>query len=103
MAKWFRKVSFVITDYRNLVTILTKPALSAMFGDHVAIHSIDNEPPREDLQVATKFEVDNILATFDSLGFNSDNFEDIHRLAVRVAVAARYSTSSSYGSFVTTS
>lgn len=97
MAKWLKKVSFVIAEYRSLLKILTTPALSALFGDHVAIHSVVNRPPRRTF--VTKLEIGNITTTFDSLGFNAQRYKNIQDLVVEVAHLANHSTSSSHGFF----
>ncbi|EIW58739.1 uncharacterized protein TRAVEDRAFT_65024 [Trametes versicolor FP-101664 SS1] len=88
MAKWLKKVSFVIAEYRSLLKILTTPSLSALFGDHVVIHSVVNRPPRR--AFVTNLEIGNITTTFDDLGFNARNFKNIQDLVVEVAHLANH-------------
>lgn len=95
MAKWLKKVSFVIAEYRSLLTILTTPAISALFGNLVVIHSVVNRPPRR--AFVTNLEIGNITTTFDDLGFNARNFKNIQDLVVEVAHLANHSTSLTYG------
>ncbi|KAH9846793.1 hypothetical protein C2E23DRAFT_788670 [Lenzites betulinus] len=78
IAKWLRKVSFVIADYLVLSKILTTPALSALFGDNVAIHSVLNRPPKR--AFVTNLEIEMITTTFAGLGFNVVNFKNIQDL-----------------------
>ena len=67
MSRWLSKVSFVATDYRSLVNVLTSASLSAYFGDHVPIHHIPGS-----LTSAvhdTELTVDTIKDTLSAFGY----------------------------------
>ncbi|KAH9846792.1 hypothetical protein C2E23DRAFT_898454 [Lenzites betulinus] len=90
-AKWLRKVSFVITDYLALTKIFTTPALSALFGDNINIHTISNRPSKTAFDM--KLESENITTMFSGLGFGEKNFkkikdliDNVHRVANDIKV-----------------
>ena len=90
MSRWLNKFTFVATDYRSLVKILTRPSLSLLFGDRVLIHPLHDTFKSK--SYVTELAAEGIESTLAALGYNEDNFKQLDQFVGEVEIASKRST-----------
>ena len=88
--RWLNKVSFVATDYRSLVKILTRPSLSLLFGDRVLIHPLRDTFKSK--SYVMELTAENIGSTLTAFGYNEGNFSQLDQFVGEVERASKRST-----------
>ena len=88
--RWLNKVSFVATDYRSLVKILTRPSLSLLFGDRVLIHPLRDTFKSK--SYVMELTAENIESTLTAFGYNEGNFSQLDQFVGEVERASKRST-----------